>query len=77
MKTTIDSPNHEPWIDSRTAAALLGRQRINSYKSIERKAKAGEIPAYFQFNRWYFLASELDAWIKSGVHSGSQSRRVN
>ena len=59
----------EPLLDSRQAAVLFDVH----HKTIERKARSGEIPAVFRFGRWYFRASELDAWY---IH-GSQSVRVN
>jgi excisionase family DNA binding protein len=55
----------EPLLDSREAAALL---RMH-YKTVERKARNGEIPRYHHNGGWYFRASELDAWLRSAVHS--------
>jgi excisionase family DNA binding protein len=46
-------------------------------KTMERKARSGEIPAYFKFGRWFYFGSELDAWLRCAVQSGSQSVRVN
>jgi len=63
----------EPLLNSREAAALL---RVH-YKTLERKARRGEIPGYQIAGRWCFRASELDAWLRSQVHSASQSVRVN
>ena len=63
----------EPLIDSREAATLLHMH----HKTLERKARNGEIPGYQIGGRWYFRASELDAWLRSRVNSTSQSRRVN
>jgi excisionase family DNA binding protein len=63
----------EPLLDSREAAALLHVH----HKTLERKARGGEIPGYQIAGRWYFRASELDSWLKSQVNSTSQSVRVN
>lgn len=38
-------------------------------KTVERLARAGQIPAYKIGKRWLFRASELDGWLSSGVHS--------
>jgi excisionase family DNA binding protein len=55
----------EPLLDSREAAALL---HIH-YKTLERKARGGEVPAYQIAGRWFFRASELDAWLRSQIKS--------
>ena len=60
-------------LTSREVAALFGMH----YKTLERHAREGKIPAHFVFNRWLFHATELDAWFKAALHSGSQTRRVN
>lgn len=60
-------------MDSREAASVLRRH----HKTIERKAREGLIPGYFRCGRWYFFEFELYDWLRSGLHSGSQSRRVN
>jgi excisionase family DNA binding protein len=51
----------EPLLDSREAAALL---HIH-HKTLERKARGGAIPGYQIAGRWFFRASELDAWLRS------------
>jgi excisionase family DNA binding protein len=58
----------EPLLDSRQAASLL---RVH-HKTLERKAREGQIPGYFEFGRWYFRSSELDAWLRSKLKSVSQ-----
>ena len=62
------------WLDSRAAAAYLGGLH---YKTLERYARRGQVPAYFRFHRWYFRASELDAWLKDGISSNRQFVRKN
>jgi predicted DNA-binding transcriptional regulator AlpA len=66
-KAFLDRP-----LTSREVGALLGR----NHKTIERHAKRGDIPAHFRFSRWYFLKSELDAWLKADVDSACQPCRV-
>ena len=63
----------EPLLDSRQASALIPIH----YKTLERKARAGEIPGYRIAGRWYFRASELDTWLRSQLNSSSQSVRVD
>jgi excisionase family DNA binding protein len=70
---TASATTFEPLLNSREAAALL---RMH-YKTLERKARRGNILGYQIAGRWYFRASELDAWLKSQVNSPSQSVRVN
>jgi excisionase family DNA binding protein len=64
----------EPLLDSREAAALLHMH----HKTLERKARKGEIPGYQIAGRWCFRASELDGWLKGQVKSTSANLvRVN
>ena len=63
----------EPLLDSREASALL---RMH-YKTLERKARGGEIPGYQIAGRWYFRATALDTWLRVQLNSASQSVRVN
>ena len=63
----------EPLLDSRQAAALL---KIHP-KTLERKARAGEVPAYQIAGKWRFRASELDSWLHTQLNSAGQSVRVN
>ena len=74
-QSTVGSPTQlfEPLLDSREAAAML---HIH-HKTLERKARSGEIPGYQVLGKWFFRASELDGWLKSQLNSSSQSRRVN
>ena len=74
---TIDtsmSHGFEPLLDSAAASHLLGGIHP---KTLQRKARIGEIPGYLMANRWFFRASELDEWLKTRIHSGSQSIRTN
>jgi excisionase family DNA binding protein len=64
----------EPLLDSREAAALL---RIH-HKTLERKARGGEIPGFLVAGKWRFRASELDVWAKSQLKSAPANPvRVN
>jgi excisionase family DNA binding protein len=70
---SVPTQMFEPLLDSREAAALL----LMHHKTLERKARDGEIPGYQILGKWCFRASELDGWLKSQLNSSSQSRRVN
>jgi excisionase family DNA binding protein len=65
-------PNFERLINDREAATLLGGIH---YKTIQRMARDGQIPAYRIGKFWCFRASELDAWIR--LQSTGQLARVN
>ena len=58
-------PNFEQLLYCDEAARLLHLHP----KTVERLARAGQIPAYKIGKRWLFRASELDGWLSSGVHS--------
>lgn len=64
----------EPLLNTEEGASLLGGIHP---KTLQRMARRGEIPGYQIAHRWYFRASELDAWLKSRVNSRSQSIRMN
>ena len=73
VRTVPSDQLFEPLLDSREAAALL----LMHHKTLERKARKGEVPGYQIAGRWCFRVSELDRWLKGQVNSSSQSRRVN
>ena len=56
-------------LNTREAADYVGFHR----KTIERMARAGEIPAHpasgVRRKTWKFYASELDSWLRAKVHS--------
>jgi predicted DNA-binding transcriptional regulator AlpA len=55
--------NFEQPLTSRDVAMLLGR----NHRTIERHARAGEIPAHQRLGTWYFFESEIDLWLKESV----------
>ena len=61
----LPTQQFEPLLDSREAAAML---RMH-HKTLERKARAGEIPGYQIAGKWRFRASELDVWLRSQLNS--------
>ena len=63
----------EPPLTSKQAAALLQCHP----KTLERKAREEQLPGHFKLGRWYFYASELDAWLRDTLDSPSQSVREN
>ena len=71
--SSLATEEFEPLLNSREAAALL---RMH-YKTLERKARSGEIPSYQVVGRWFFRASELDSWLRSQVNLSGQSVRMN
>jgi excisionase family DNA binding protein len=74
-QSTVGTPApFEPLLDSREAAALL---HIH-HKTLERKARSGEIPGYQVLGKWFFRASELDCWLRSQLKSPTANLvRVN
>jgi excisionase family DNA binding protein len=75
-QSTVGTPTplFEPLLDSREAAALLHMH----HKTLERKARESEIPGYQIAGRWYFRATELDAWLRTQLKSASANLvRVN
>jgi predicted DNA-binding transcriptional regulator AlpA len=60
-------------LTSRDLAEILGRHR----KTIERHARMGTIPGHFRLGQWYFLKSEIDAWLRIELNSTGQPDRVN
>lgn len=44
-------------------------------KTVKRMARSGGLPGHFRFGRWFFYASELDYWMRTGLHSSRHSCR--
>jgi excisionase family DNA binding protein len=63
----------EPLLSAREAAKLLGVHE----KTIQALARSGEIPCLRFGKYWKFRESSLDAWVRDGLTSGNQSRRVS
>jgi excisionase family DNA binding protein len=71
---SVVSPLFERLLTAQEAADLLGIH----HQTIRRLARQGRVPAIRLGKYWMFRASELDAWVKSHVHSiQANSRRVN
>lgn len=64
---------YEQPLTSRDVAAMLGAHP----KTIERKARGGEIPGHFKMNRWFFFPSEIDKWLRVCINPDSQFVSVN
>jgi len=62
----------EALLTSKEAARIL---RIHP-KVLERKAKAGEIPALKVGKFWQYRSLDLETWVESQVHSGCQPCRT-
>jgi excisionase family DNA binding protein len=63
----------ESLLTDKQAATLLGIH----HKTLQRLARNEQIPAHHIGRFWRYRASELDAWVRTAVSSGSQSVRVN
>jgi excisionase family DNA binding protein len=65
MNREFNLPNHnrsfERMLSSVEAASLLGIH----FKTLQRLARQGAIPGHYYASRWFFRASELDAWLRS------------
>jgi excisionase family DNA binding protein len=55
----------EPLLDTQQAAALLGIHP----KTLQKLARSGKVPSHRIGDLWRFRASELDIWLRTGVHS--------
>lgn len=64
-------PTHEEMVDSRAAAAFLGVH----YKTLEKMARMGQIPAMKAGKPWQFLLSLLSEWRKERMNSNLNKRR--
>jgi excisionase family DNA binding protein len=58
----------EPLVDSRTAAAALGIH----YKTLEREARKGRVPAAKLGRSWQFRMSVLSDWFDGKLISNSE-----
>jgi excisionase family DNA binding protein len=62
--------HHESPIDSKTAAAYLNIH----YKTLERMARVGEIPATKSGRSWQFLRSLLRDWLRARMNSNVRNK---
>ena len=65
-----NKPAFEPLLDDTQTAKLLGDMHI---KTLQRMARYGEIPAHKIGRRWFFRASELDAWLRASCVPASDA----
>lgn len=68
-----NQPPHEEAVDSRTAAAFLGIH----YKTLERMARIGQVPAMKLGKEWQFLLSLLNEWRKEQMTSNLKLPPIN
>jgi hypothetical protein len=59
----------EQLLDLREAAALLGMH----WKTLERRAQTGQVPAFRLFGRWKFRASVLNDWVNKRLVVGPRN----
>lgn len=50
----------EPFVSDKQVAEFLNVHP----KTVQRKARAGEIPGYRKLDKWFFLMSEIQQWMK-------------
>jgi excisionase family DNA binding protein len=62
--------HHEASIDSKTAATYLNIH----YKTLERMARVGEIPATKSGRSWQFLSSLLKDWLRARMNSNVRNK---
>lgn len=65
MLRTSEVRLFEPLLDSHRAAALLGIHP----KTLQKLARNGAVPGHRIGDLWRFRASELDAWLRTGLNS--------
>ena len=71
LKKETEFAGIERPITSEEAAGVLGIHP----RTIKRMARCGEVPGHFRFRRWFFYPSELDAWMRTELHSTRHSCR--
>jgi excisionase family DNA binding protein len=67
----------EPLLSASQAAQLLGGMHT---KTIQRMARAGEVPGHRIGRAWFFRASELNQWLglrSSGQYPPAQNAKGN
>jgi len=74
IPSTVLTPSNgfELLLDAEQAAQLLHLHP----KTVQRKTRDGTIPGYKIGKRWFFRASELDAWLAYEVQSFHHPCRV-
>jgi len=72
LEASADDAQFEPLLGVTEAAKLL----CVHPKTLQALARAGTVPCLRLGKYWRFRASMLDAWIRRGIQSTYQSRRV-
>ena len=75
---TLDVPINietvfEPLMTSRQAAPLM----LLHYKTLERMARSGLVPATKQGKCWLFRASKLNSWIDKALDTNTVNHSTN
>jgi excisionase family DNA binding protein len=60
----------EELLNLREAASLLGMH----WKTLERRAQSGKVPAFRVFGRWRFRASVLNQWLDKRLVINSENK---
>jgi len=68
----MSSSTFERLLDLHEAATVLGMH----WKTLEGKARNGEVPAFKVGKRWRFRLSSLNIWLETGLKSNTTNRAV-
>ena len=68
----MSSSTFERLLDLHEAATVLGMH----WKTLEGKARSGEVPAFKVGKRWRFRLSSLNIWLETGLKSNTTNRAV-
>jgi excisionase family DNA binding protein len=76
--STVDVPINnemvfEPLLTSQQAALLV----LLHYKTLERMARSGLVPATKQGKCWLFRASKLNSWIDKALDTNTMNHSTN
>ena len=66
----LKSGSFEELLNLREAASLLGMH----WKTLERRAQSGNVPAFRVFGRWRFRASVLNQWVDKKLVINSENK---
>lgn len=71
-KPALAAVSFEPLMDLHDAASVLGMH----WKTLEAKARNGEVPAFKVGKRWRFRLSSLNKWLDEGLKSNTTDHAV-